>query len=40
MGCRFRVTDLSRNGAGFLMILREMDRKNRDFFAAGLTARL
>jgi len=34
-GHESNVTDLSRNGAGFWLILREMVWKNRGFFAAG-----
>ena len=33
----FHVTDLSRNGAGFRLILCEMLWKHRGFFAANLT---
>jgi hypothetical protein len=39
LGRRFHVTDLSRNGAGFRLILDEIARKNRAFFAACLTRR-
>jgi hypothetical protein len=37
LGRRFHVTDLSRNGAGFRLILCEMLWKHRGFFAANLT---
>ena len=36
-GRRFHVTDLSRNGAGFRLILCEMLWKHRGFLAANLT---
>lgn len=36
-GRRFRVTVLTRNGAGFRLIPREIAWKDRGFFAAGLT---
>jgi hypothetical protein len=39
LGRRFHVTDLSRNGAGFRLILCEMLWKHRGFFAANLTDR-
>jgi hypothetical protein len=38
-GLRFHVIVLSRNGAGFRLILCEMAWKNRGFFAAGLADR-